>query len=403
MTSTAISIHQAIDLVEEAILGNDFQLMQTSLGLLANAKMEAIATNQFYLVEVASGRLRDNFKDLSILPRTKSGQLSEQVLALLLEHTAPTPHLIWNTDVSIMSESLITMLIENHFKFWPRDYKSQFTLAQLFRKQENQNLKALVFEGQLLGCSLVDRSKYDETPVRFLDMIFNEKIRDLDHGTLSEPIVEVIFRNREAFIGEVIKDIAIQRLPRESNLWSYIPPLRFSVVQQLHSLGMTELAPTMYPVILAAQDNPRQFTQAEKMGVVIEKDLLKTLINLSERPHYSLPAMVYALESPSISTNEFASTLATYSPKSNMAMETSWQAQFNNVVPALKAVYEKSGKHKNPQVHEKTHALLSWLTKKNVDLDTVRSGILNIKKIPKEIFEKYPTFLEERFSRDIGL
>jgi hypothetical protein len=403
MTSTTQNINTAVDLVEAATLGNDHALMQSGLSMLTECMAEALATRQFHLIEVANWRLRENFKKLGILPLAKSGYLSEQTLALLLEHTAPIPHLIWNAGVKDMSQSLIRMLLENCNKFWPYDFKSHSQLVSQLCAPELQDLKALIFEQHLLNTLSVKRADYDNSPLSGLDDIWNQKKSDYERGKLSQPIIDVMCRHKEAIVEHVIRDREHVIAKRSPQCAEYETSLSFPVVQQLHSVGFTELPALMYPAILGTRHDTRQFALAEKMGVMIEKSLVKNALSLTGKDHYSLQALAYALESPSFSVKELTALLIKDKPGLRDDPKKLLENHLRDVGPAILAVYDKSGRHKDALVHDKTHALLKWLSTVNRDTSAAKLLIIKTKKLPQDILHAYPHIVEEKLARDIGL
>jgi hypothetical protein len=408
MTSTAINIHTAVDLVEAAILGNDHALMQNGLCMLTECMAEALATRQFHLIEIANGRLRDNFKKLEILSRVKIGQLSEHSLALLLEYTAPKPNLIWNVGIKDMSGSLIRLLLDNFDRFWPNDFRSQSQLIQQLAAPEVQDLKAVVFERYLSHALRVGRADYEFSPLGGLDSIWNQKKSEYDRGKLSQPILDVMCRNKDAVIVHVIRDrehvieLAAQGKRTPQSPYSETS-LSFPVVQQLYAAGFTDLPVLMLPAILGTQHDPRQFALAERMGVVIEKSLVKDALSLTFKDHFNLQALVYALESPSFSVKELAALMIQDKPGLRDERREVMGNQLKNIGPAIKAVYEKSGRHQDALVHDKTHVLLKWLSTLKRDTSAAKLMIINTKKLPQDILHVFPHMMEERLAKDIGL
>jgi len=408
MTSTALNIHTAVDLVEAAILGNDHALMQNGLCMLTECMAEALATRQFHLIEIANGRLRDNFKKLEILSRVKIGQFSEHSLALLLEYTAPKPNLIWNVGIKDMSGSLIRLLLDNFDRFWPKDFRSQSQLIQQLAAPEVQDLKAVVFERYLSHALRVGRADYEFSPLGGLDSIWNQKKSEYDRGKLSQPILDVMCRNKDAVIEHVIRDkehIIAQVIQgkRSAKYAESETSLSFSVVQQLHAAGFIELPALMYPAILGTGHDPRQFTLAEKIGVVIEKSLVSVALSLTDKDHYSLPALAYVLESPSYSVKELSYLMIKDKPGLRDDRKQVLDTLLKSVGPAIKAVYEKSGRHQDALVHDKTHVLLKWLSTLKRDTSAAKLMIINTKKLPQDILHVFPHMMEEKLAKDIGL
>jgi hypothetical protein len=403
MTSSAINIHTAVDLVEAAILGNDHALMQNGLCMLTECMAEALATRQFHLIENANRRLRDNFKKLEIIPLAKNGQLSEHTLALLLEYTAPIPHLIWNAGIDGMSRSLIRMLLDNCDRFWSDDFKSQAQLVGQLKDPETQDLKSVVFERYLIHTLRVRRTDYDFSPLSGLDDIWNRRKSEYDRGKLSQPIIKVMSRHRDAVIEHVIRDKEHVIAKRSPQCAEYETSLSFPVVQQLHSVGLTELPALMYPAILGTRHDPRQFTLAEKIGVVIDKRLVNDALSLIGKDHYSLQALVYALESPSYSVKDLSALMIPDNRGLRDERKKVMETHLKNVGPAITAVYEKSGQHKDALVHDKTHVLLKWLSTVDRDISTIKLMIVKTRKLPKDILYAHPNLLEEKLLVDIGL
>lgn len=400
MTTLQDQFDQTLLLVRQAIQSNDSSLLKDSLDMLTEGMTEALSTRQFYLLEIANGQLRELFKSMDIIPAVKKGVLSEQAFGLLLERVDPAPNLIWNAGVEDMSPSLCRMLARNCIKFRPKDHLSHFELINQFTKPNQQDAKAEVLDFFLAHTASTDIDRFG-CPLLGLDSIWNERRRVYIDGKLSEPVADVLIKRKDVVMNYISQRLS-SHLPGSLSSETEAP-LPFTVVQQLHSLGFTELAPLMYPAILGTKANVRQFTLAEEMGVIIEETLVGRALTKIGKDHHALPAMAYVLESSRFTARQLKALLVKGSGRLRGEMPDVLETQLENIGAALKAVYGQAGKSRDPLVHEKTRVVLEWVASLNRDCSEARGQIISIRKLPEAILREFPSFMEDKISLDIGL
>lgn len=398
MQSAAETISTALTLVDTAIQSNDTALTRSAMEMLTEGTINAISTKQFHLVEIANETLRQHFNSGNIIPRVKSKEVSESILALLLERVAPAPNRIWNAGVEGMSETLATMLVENCFKFLPYDHDAHSQLNRQFLKPHQQNVRAVVFESYIANALTVVNEKR-ESPFKDIDLIWDAQNSSYAKGSLSTPVLRSFISNK----GMVIKQIKSEmKALRGKNARAENLPLALSVLQQLHDEGFSGLASLMSPEILKTNNTPRRFLLAEALGVEISKQFLTKVLTKSRHEEYTLGALVYALESKSVSHTEFEQLLIdekTVTPTN----EAAFKAQTKHFGSAIQAVYDHSKRAKNALVHEKTSTLLNWMDSLSRSYPLARKAIANTVNLPAHFLHEHPGLLEDKLSKDLGL
>jgi len=404
-------VDAALDLLYSGINSNTLELVDTALLALPELIKEAMDAKQYHMLEKVVRGLKMVFVDdtsskYNLLPKVISGDVSEDILELVLEHTSPTPtHYIWNAGISKMSSRLSLMLARNYIRFNTLDFNDVSHILSKLHDPLHQQAFTLYFEHILKSTIELDDVAYRKIYCKGSEnifKIFSQRLTEEKHLPL---MTRVLLNNQDIALAH------INRIIKQPG--NTLAGLSFAAAAHLQNAGFERFVPACGIKLLNGHDNVdkihiddiKEFVNAMEMGINFDKDFVLGNLN-GRQTSFILPqAIYYALTSKEIDLDDLVfvkNTIGSYKDKERESIEKSL---VKGVWLSFRELYGNSPGQQDKEIVRKVNFMLIW----TIDITLVSpencftTAVLGLNYFPEGLINHHPTLRDLKLAIDVGL